>query len=488
MKIAHRLLIIVCLTVTEVSITIWAALQISKGATFHQLNSLHLKYNSQFLEEVIALELGSTPNTEVLKSTITLVQLQPIGCLREVGWIDLQVMKLIGTSYALDICRRDIEDADRALQLIDDYENQKVSKPELVKFLRHTSNEFVKNSSAFEYPITKTVEFILRTMIPMIIFISLFNISLITYLSRTISGSIKHTINLLSNRDSKQPLTRQLHGNVTGELKELLDVAQERIERDLLNIETNGKLKELVDKQTTTLIAANEELEHFSYRASHDLKGPLSRSKRMCNFILEDIKNEKYEIAIKNITAVRDQMESLECLVEDLMRLAKADLVETPTEEFALQDIYQQTIEQQKSLIDENNINCVIDISEPNIILSEKTRLLQIFGNLLSNACKYSDKNKKDSWVKFSNSSDGKSYHFMVEDNGVGIPEGAGDRIFDQFERLHPHISTGSGLGLSIVQKHIRKLNGSISYQTTPSGTLFTFSLPLPELSEARPS
>ncbi len=481
MSIARRLMIIVLLTILEVSITIWAAFQISKGATFHQLNSLHLKYNTQFLDQVIDLENGSQPDIEALKATIYLVREQPVECLKQAGWMDKKIMRLIGTYYALELCEKDIADADRALLLLNKFTAEQLSKIELVKTLRQISDEFAKNSSAFEDPVTSTVEFIFRTMIPMIIFISLFNISLIIYLSRTISGSIRHTIGLLSKSAVGQSLSQQLQVDVSGELKELLTVAQERIEQDFMNIETNKKLQKLVDDQTASLRTANEELEHFSYRTSHDLKGPLTRSKRMCRFILEDINKGRLEEACGNVKTIEKQMATLETLVEDLMSLAKADLVESSVEEIRFQEVVQQIIENQRTLIEENKVHFTPQISKPDYIRCERIRLVQILDNLFSNSCKYADKNKETSWIRLAFSSGDNGYIIAIEDNGIGFPEQHRSDIFTQFKRFHPDTSSGSGLGLSIVKKHVEKMNGTIEYTDTQDGTKFSITLPATE-------
>jgi len=478
MTIAHKLMVIVLLTILEVGITIWGAFQISKGATFHQLNSLHLKYNAQFLEKVRWLETGVPPDLTALQTTIELIRQQPIDCLTQSGVIDRVIMRLIGTDYALDLCHKDISDANRALTSLELYRDGRLSQPDLVYALRQASQQFVENSTAFEAPVTATVEFIFRTMIPMIIFISLFNISFITYLSRTISGSIRQTITMLSNSSEQQSLDKQLEVSVTGELRELLHIAQERIEKDFLNFEKNEKLKALVDKRTASLLEANEELEHFSYRSSHDLKGPLTRSKRMCQFILRDIQDGKIDVACSNLVQVKQQMESLEDLVEDLMSLAKADLAENSRELVDLHDIVATISERQRAYFDESGVKFLASLHENTELICERVRLVQVLENLFSNSCKYADASKADSWLKISSTVKPGKIVIVIEDNGVGIPEIHRAEVFTRFTRFHPNLGSGSGLGLSIVKKHIDKMHGEIQCNHTDQGTQFVILLP----------
>ena len=215
MNISKKLLLIVCLTVLEISFTLWAAFQISKGATFHQLNSLHLKYNIEFSKVVDDLSSGEDVGEEVIREKIHLVRQQPIDCLAQVNFLDEFIMGLIGTHYAVDLCIKDIEDADKALSSLDQYVSGQISKENLIADLKEASDRFSENSSKFEKPITETVAFIFRTIIPTIVLISMCNIFLIGYLSRSISRSISDLIQLL-NTDSKTKL-QDIH--VSGELR-----------------------------------------------------------------------------------------------------------------------------------------------------------------------------------------------------------------------------------------------------------------------------
>ena len=196
MNISKKLLLIVCLTVLEISFTLWAAFQLSKGATFHQLNSLHLKYNIEFSQVVDDLSSGAEVDAEVVREKIDLVRQQPVDCLAQVNFLDEFIMGAIGTHYALDLCRKDIDDADKALSSLDEYMAGQLSKEGLIVALKEASEQFNENSVKFETPITETVAFIFRTIIPTIVIISMFNIFFIGYLSRSISRSISDLIQL----------------------------------------------------------------------------------------------------------------------------------------------------------------------------------------------------------------------------------------------------------------------------------------------------
>ena len=79
LKISQKLLVIVCLTVLEVSITVWATFQVSKGAQLHQLNSLHLKHNAAFSRLVHQAGSGGDVSTENLRDAVLAIRDQPIA-------------------------------------------------------------------------------------------------------------------------------------------------------------------------------------------------------------------------------------------------------------------------------------------------------------------------------------------------------------------------------------------------------------------------
>ena len=106
--------------------------------------------------------------------------------------------------------------------------------------------------------------------------------------------------------------------------------------------------------------------------------------------------------------------------------------------------------------------------------------------NLLSNAIKYSDPERKDSFVEISGeltypSSDYGELIVRVRDNGLGVPENARPKLFNQFYRVHEGTVTqeGTGLGLSIVRQTAESLGGRAWAEfPTDGGTIFAFAFP----------
>lgn len=479
MKISSKLMLIVVLTIFEISLTLWSVFEISKGAKFHQLNSLHLKYSAQFSERVFALEMDSTINVAALESILLNIRQQPVECLESVNFLNEFIMQQIDTYRAVELCVKDIADADRALLIISDYQNQLFGKETLLPELKALAQIFNNNSVLFEKPITETVSFVMKTMIPLIVIISFFNILFITFMSRTISGSIRRAIDLLENTSNEKNLADDISKNVSGELKTLLEVAQKRLANELLITEVNQRLEKLVEQRTESLTRANEELAQFAYRTSHDLKAPLSTSKFLTRFIVQDIEAGRTENAIKDTNRIHAQMEKLEDLVMSILSLTEADSTERKHCAINLDEVVDDIQQRLSGIANTTDYNVLRELKLEHPMLSDKTRITQILENLISNALKYRDDTKSElPFVRVTAAELGDAYQLIVADNGVGIPDNRHQEVFQMFKRFHPKLSFGSGLGLAIVKKHIDYLNGTITMKTSNCGTTFSITIP----------
>jgi len=449
MTISSKLMLIVLLTIFEISLTLWSVFEISNGAKFHQLNLFHLKYATEFSNKVFSLEKDSTIDVVELEKLILDIRQQPIDCLESVNFLNEFIMKQIGTHGAIGICVKDIEDGNRVLLKISEYNDKKISKETFIFELKNAAYAFNESSSLFEKPVTETVLFVMKTMVPLVVGISLFNILFISFMSNTISSSIKSAVDLLKSKNSKESLAEDISKNVSGELKVLLEVAQERIRSEIFVTEINQQLEKLVEQRTESLTRANTELSQFAYRTSHDLKAPLTASKLLTNFIIEDIEAGDIDNAIQDINRIHDQMVKLEDLVMSILSLTEVD-----------------------SIVDRE--------IEPDIqFFSCPIRITQILENLISNSLKYRDEKKSElAFIKVSLLGVADTYQLTVEDNGIGIPEDRHKEVFQMFKRFHPQLSFGSGLGLAIVKKHIDYLDGTIQMQTSPGGTKFIITIP----------
>jgi len=472
-------MLIVILTIFEISLTLWSVFEISNGAKFHQLNFLHLKYATEFSNEVSSLENDSVIDISKLEKLIIDVRQQPIECLDSINFVNQFIMKKIGTHRVIDICAKDIKYANYALSVMSEYQEKKLDKEELIFELKSAANIFSEHSSLFEKPVNETVSFVMKTMIPLVVGISLFNILFISFMSNAISSSIRSAVDLLKNKHSKESLSENINKNVSGELKVLLDVAQKRIKSELLVTEVNQQLEKLVEQRTQSLTRANTELSQFAYRTSHDLKAPLTASKLLTNFILEDIEAGDIDNAIQDIKRIHEQMAKLEDLVMSILSLTEADSIENSALLINFDNILDDIKLRLTGMVNESEYAIYRDIEEDIQVFSCPIRITQILENLISNSLKYRDEEKTElAFIKVTLSDVNDAYKLVVEDNGIGIPQDRHTEVFQMFKRFHPKLSFGSGLGLAIIKKHIDYLNGAIKMETSPKGTKFIITIP----------
>ncbi|MGB1800571.1 MAG: ATP-binding protein, partial [Gammaproteobacteria bacterium] len=225
---------------------------------------------------------------------------------------------------------------------------------------------------------------------------------------------------------------------------------------------------------------SNEELSQFAYRTSHDLKSPLTTIKGLAKYIDEDLKTGDINEAQENVIKIVLQAEKLENLVIDILNLARADLQEGhEINAIDFSKIINDCCSKYETLIKDKNIDIRFNKLTDETFYSETVRVTQILDNLIANAIKYSDSKKANSYVEISIQSSDTNWHISCLDNGLGIPLGKEKDIFKIFQRFHPDASDGTGMGLSIIKRHIDKLDGKISVNTINNQTNFEIEFPI---------
>jgi signal transduction histidine kinase len=144
----------------------------------------------------------------------------------------------------------------------------------------------------------------------------------------------------------------------------------------------------------------------------------------------------------------------------------------------ALRSLLVDTLEELSSLAEERGVR--IEIVEPiPDVQVDATRVELVLINLVGNAIKYSDPEKTDRWVRISAEREEPSHWRVgIADNGVGIPEGMQDLVFENFVRAHPEIADGTGLGLAIARAAIDQVKGRIWLESASgAGSTFYFSV-----------
>jgi signal transduction histidine kinase len=106
-------------------------------------------------------------------------------------------------------------------------------------------------------------------------------------------------------------------------------------------------------------------------------------------------------------------------------------------------------------------------------------RLRHVLDNLLSNSLKYRDPAKAEAWVQLALRVSPEGYEFRVSDNGVGLPPGERQQMFELFYRAAPARAAGLGVGLAVVKLLVEQSGGTLTADSGEGqGTTFVAVLP----------
>ena len=240
---------------------------------------------------------------------------------------------------------------------------------------------------------------------------------------------------------------------------------------------TSRKKAELLSLQNTEKIKEqNKELEQFAYIASHDLQEPLRTVTSFAGLLEEEYTDKLDENArqyLEFITQASKRMSELVKGLLDYSRIGKG-------KEKVIVDCNQivKEIQQDLSVII-SETNAKIKVENLPTISAYSTELRLLFQNLISNAIKFRKNNQKP-LIKISAKKTEQYYHFLIEDNGIGIANKHIEKIFIIFQRLHnKHEYNGSGIGLAHCRKIVALHGGEIWVESElKKGSSFHFTIP----------
>jgi signal transduction histidine kinase len=233
-------------------------------------------------------------------------------------------------------------------------------------------------------------------------------------------------------------------------------------------------------KQKQLLEAANKELDSFVYTVSHDLKAPLRGIDAFANFLKEDYAgklDEKARDYIKRICAGANRMKEF---IEDLLTLSRISRIQNPYENVDMANLIKSVMEKVDFDVKTHKVEVVIAKALP-VVYCDRIKITEVFLNLITNAIKFSSKNKETNpRVEVGYSDKGHAHEFYVKDNGIGIDKKYHQEVFGIFRRLHTQEEyEGTGAGLSIAKKIIEDHKGSIWIDSEPGkGATFYFTIP----------
>ena len=204
MSIHRRHNIVLIVVAALFATSIFGLLQVAKGARFHQYNFLHVKYNAVFADQLERLVDRAPTGRELalIRKEIVDIRAQPEACLAEITLLDRLVMRMIGTEPVIQLCEKDLREADIALERLEQYEQGALTLDAFRAEMIQARDNFQENSSDFEKPVETTVNFIIAMMIGTVALVAVIALALIHYMSRATLSSIQKATTRMDDMSS----------------------------------------------------------------------------------------------------------------------------------------------------------------------------------------------------------------------------------------------------------------------------------------------
>jgi PAS domain S-box-containing protein len=286
----------------------------------------------------------------------------------------------------------------------------------------------------------------------------------------SVVGMANHTV-LISHDGVERPIDdsaapiRNPQGEIVGVVVVFRDVTVRR------------ESEEQLSRLNQDLRRTNQDLQQFSYAASHDLKEPLRTvtnylqliRARYSGKLLDEEAGQLFDVAVSGA-------QRMHALVEALLEYSRSGEVGDATlESVPAGKVVSDVIISLQSAISDTHAEIVVGPLP--VVTANPLYLTQVFENLIGNALKY--RSKQAPRITVSAADGDREWEFSVEDNGIGIPPEYQAQIFGIFKRLHGDEYPGTGIGLATCKKIVDRHGGTIWVESaTGQGSRFSFTLP----------
>lgn len=240
--------------------------------------------------------------------------------------------------------------------------------------------------------------------------------------------------------------------------------------------------------QTQALEAKTREQDAFIYTVAHDLKAPLVSLQGMAGILADEYAarlDADGQLYLRRIVANAEKMQTL---LHDLLELSRVGRADGDNANIDLAHVVAEATEQLRHTLAARGAEVHVDGPLP-VVHGSRTRLGQLFTNLIDNAVKYTPTQRAPR-IAIAAADRGACWQIALRDNGVGIAPEFHDRVFGIFQRLpagkalHP---AGTGVGLAIVARIVETHGGTLGLQSQDDGTTFHFTLPKQEITPLAP-
>lgn len=319
-------------------------------------------------------------------------------------------------------------------------------------------------------------------------------------LEEALSGSAEHfydyefeIVNKITGQHRIIHANAQVQSGKDGLVKSLSGTARDVTKERELQQELTFKVREQtaeLESKNAQLETNNHELSQFAYIASHDLQEPVRKISIFTDMLRNNLEKnpEKAYFYTEKISSSSRRMENL---IKDVLQFSKLTHNSQEFVPVGLNDVVSEILTDFELVIEQKN--ALVSIGELPVVEAIPLQMSQLFGNLVSNALKYTRPGIRpeiDITAQTAGESeirlhalDLKAAYIKIEvrDNGIGFSQEYAHQIFHIFQRLHSNEEySGTGIGLAMCRKILQNHQGEISVSSQEgAGTAFSVILPL---------
>jgi len=266
--------------------------------------------------------------------------------------------------------------------------------------------------------------------------------------------------------------------NKDAALQRARDELEERVVQRTAELEQEVTTRKHVETEQQKLLqkleSANQELSDFAHVVSHDLKAPVRAIGSLAGWLASDYGDKFDKDGKEKLDLLVGRTNRMHELIGGILEYSRIGHVKEEAVTTNLNELIKDVLD---IIAPPENIQIMVQKDLPTVQY-DRTRMVQVFQNLIGNAVKYMDKPK--GIVKVIYADEGSYWQFTIRDNGAGIHWKYFDKIFQLFQTLAQRDKPEStGVGLALVKKIVTTWGGKIWVESEVGvGSSFIFTLP----------
>jgi len=242
-------------------------------------------------------------------------------------------------------------------------------------------------------------------------------------------------------------------------------------------------IKRQIDHQNNQLMEADKQKTKFYQFTSHELKSPIIAVKSTIDGIGKSYKTHLDKKALDLLERASNRCMQMLDIIKELLLITRSRSMSGPVENenIYINEIIKEIINSERNTAYASRIQIKLNLTPDNpVIKANKSDIIKIIDNLVSNAIRYNNENGK---IYITTAVNNNELILNVKDTGIGIPESDLSKIYSEFYRTEDarkKVNYGTGLGLSLIKQLVENYNGSIEIQSKINvGSTFSIRLPI---------